>query len=163
MKDAISFEETLLLIYTKRHVLEEYCNDPEKFLSALNLTDQERRAILGIPKEALWDFHKQLNLKKMRMAKKILTEPNIVVVSPFHPSGEPVIMWGPKPHTVSLTLGMFLLFDSLGSTRTTLSVMSILHAYEKIVGDERVGLKDLFRVVTLLYTQRLTDMKIVSI
>jgi hypothetical protein len=150
----IEFQRTLLDLYTNKTLLDAFFASPDPFLSQRDLTERERKAILGIPRDVLDRTRKELVSKRYRLARKILPHENRLIVLAFGQSGNPELAWGhPRMRTTPVSPSAFWLLRALALKEERFTPRALISA--SMDSEERVSFRTVVELAQLMYGRRL--------
>lgn len=149
------FQHALLSLYTNQVLLDAFEKDPDTTIGGLTLSDREKRALKRLPIKELRSFQRGLLNKRMGFAKLCLQRKAVVVLLPFW-KDTPALIWGSheNPTIVPVRHGAARLLRELYAKRKPLATSSLVEAYSGLM--TQVGLRDLFSLARLIYSQKLT-------
>lgn len=139
----LSFQQALLEIYCNKQSLDEFVENPARFMETFELSEKEKRALNGISKEELVKFNEELRQKQSHIAQSLLTDAKKIAVLPFSYTGTPVLMFSPDMSR-EISNGMFMILDHLNLKTVSYWSLFKSYVYQKVNSPTPVYMNDLF-------------------
>ncbi len=150
------YQRVLLRLYTDSDFLQKFIRDTEVTLNGYALSEREMKSLMGIPKEALGTFQKQLMSKSTNVAHSILERADrTVVLLPFHTKG-PILLWRQKNGSFNkrpTTPGEYEILHRIYRTKQHLTLGALLAERNA----PRATLRDTLSLVKAMYVNNLTN------